>query len=226
MTINIIIRIIGSFVLLWLTLRILGKREMGRITYYNLATAAALGTLAGNLATDTRTNPSYYVLGILGYFALTYIMGYASLKSVTARRILEGTPTLVISNGKIMEHNLKNMRMSTDNLMEKLRQKKVFNVDDVEFAVMEPEGKISILLKSQNQPVTPKNMNLNAQYQGMPTNIIKDGKIIMENLKELNLTKSWVEEQLKLYNIEDINDVVLAQVDTSGRLYVDTKSDY
>lgn len=223
---NIVLRIVASFVLLWLVMRILGKKEMGRLTFYNMASAAAFGTLAASLATDTKTNPLYYIGATISYFALTYIMGYASLKSITARRILEDTPTLVIANGKIMENSLRDMRLSTDNLMEKLREKKVFNIRDVEFAVMEPDGKISVLLKSQNQPVTPKDLHLNTQYQGLPTNVIKDGKIVEENLKDLNLTRSWINEQLKLYNITDIEDVVLAQLDTSGKLYVDTKKDY
>ncbi|RKD30054.1 YetF domain-containing protein [Thermohalobacter berrensis] len=223
---NMFFRIVGSFILLWAILRIIGKKEMGRITYYNLATAAAMGTLAGGLASDTRTNPLYYVGPLLGYFALTYLMGYASLKSITARKIFEGEPTVVISNGKVMENNLRKMRLSTDNLMKKLREKKVFNVSDVEFAVMEPEGKISILLRKENQPVTPKDMNIPVGYQQLPLDVIKDGKIIEENIKKLGITKSWLKEQIKTHNVENIKDVALAQIDTSGNLYVDSRDDY
>jgi len=222
-SINFSIRILVSFTLLWGVLRILGKKEMGKLTYYNMATAAALGTLSAGLITDTRTNPIYYLVPIIVFPILTYLMGYFSLKSISARKVFEGTPTMVISKGKIVEKNLKGMRLSTDNLLEKLREKKVFAVSDVEFAVMETDGKMSVLLKSENQPITPKDMNIYVKNKSMPINIIKDGAIIKENLSQVNMEEAWLKEQLKMKNIQSIEDVFLAQVDGNGDMYIDLK---
>lgn len=197
---------------------------MGKITYYNMATAATLGTLAGGLISDTRTNPFYYIVGLIGIPILSYIMGYLSLKSKRARALFEGTPTMVISKGKIIEKNLSNMRLSSDNLLEQLREKKIFSVADVEFAVMEPDGKMSILLKSEKQPITSKNMGIPSDNTNLPLSVIKDGELIENNLMKLGITKSWLREQLKLQNISNFKDVFLAQIDSSGKVYVDKKS--
>ncbi|MTI47059.1 MAG: DUF421 domain-containing protein [Firmicutes bacterium] len=204
-------------------LRLLGKKEMGKLTYSNMASAAALGSLASGLMTDTNNNPIYYIIALIAFPLLTYIIGIISLKSPYARKVFEGEPTLVISHGKILEKNLKHMRLSTDNLMQKLRSKKVFNISDVEFAFMEPEGKISILLDSKNQPVTPKDLNIFVNKSELPITVIKEGTIIEKNLYSKNFTKDWLETQLKTNNISNVSDVFLCQVDSSGSLYVDLK---
>ena len=110
-----------------------------------------------------------------------------------------------------------------EDLMMMLRSKDVFNVDDVEFAVFEQNGKLSVLLKSQKKPLTPQDMNISTQYIGLPTNLIVDGRLNVEALKSVNLSKAWLEYHLKKKNIMNINDVFLAQLDTQGNLFIDMK---
>lgn len=221
--INLMFRILLAFILVWGVLRILGKKEMGKITYQNMATAAALGTLAGGLISDSQTNPIYYIAGLIGFPFLTFLMGYISLKSEKARTFFEGKPTMVISKGEIIEENLGNMRLSSDNLLEKLREKKVFSLSDVEYGIMEPDGKMSILLKNEKQPVTQKDMGFSTAHTNLPISVIKDGNVLHSKLKELGITKNWLMEQLKIQNITTTEDVFLAQIDSSGKLYVDRK---
>lgn len=110
-----------------------------------------------------------------------------------------------------------------EDLMMMLILKDVFNVDDVEFAVFEQNGKLSVLLKSQKKPLTPQDMNISTQYIGLPTNLIVDGRLNVEALKSVNLSKAWLEYHLKKKNIMNINDVFLAQLDTQGNLFIDMK---
>lgn len=121
---NLILHIFVAFILIWGVLRIFGKKETGKITSYNMAIAAALGTLAGGLISDVRTNSLYYIAGLIGLPFLSFIMIYISLKSQKARTLFDGKLTMVISKGKIIEENLSNMTLSSDNLLEELREKR------------------------------------------------------------------------------------------------------
>lgn len=223
---NLFLRILLSFLLLFTGLRLLGKKQLGELTAYNIATLAAVGQMASDLATDTHTSLFPYVVALISYFLLTFLISFISLKSSSARKLFEGSPIIVVANGKILERNLKSLNMSIDNLTEKLREEKVFNIQDTEFVIMEPNGKLSVLLKPPYQPVTADIMKLPTKYQGLPTVLIKDGKILENDLKELNLSKDWLNQQLKARNINNIPDVFLAQLDHAGQLYIDLNSDW
>ncbi|MGI6226585.1 MAG: YetF domain-containing protein [Peptococcales bacterium] len=219
-------RIPLAFLALWLGLRLLGKKEIGQLTYYNFATSAAAGTLTASLAIDKTLNPVVPLIALLVFFGLSNLFSKLALRSYTARKILDGEPTLVVSKGKILEKNLSKLNLSTDNLMAKLREKNAFNVADVEFAVMEVDGKLSTLLKSDMQPVTPRTLTFKvAPVANLPADLIKDGNFVEENLRKLGLSKNWVTTQLQNRNLQDLNDIVLAQIDSTGQIYVDLKND-
>ena len=223
---NSTVRTLVSFFMLWLGLRVLGKKQIGELSIYNVATIAAVGEMAASLATDRHDDPFDFIVPLLGYFFLTYLMTYCSLKSRFARKVFEGSPTIVISNGKILEQNLKSLRLSIENLFIKLREEKVFNLKEVEFAIMEPDGKLSILLKPLYQTVTAENLQLTTEYKGLPAILIREGKFVEESLKHLGVTKSWLITQLKAQKVAEVSEVFLAQLDTSGQLYVDLITDW
>ncbi|MFZ7102016.1 MAG: YetF domain-containing protein [Peptococcaceae bacterium] len=222
---SVFFRVLLSFFVLWLGIRILGKKEMGQLTYYNMGLAAAMGSLSADLAIDRSANFTVPLFALVTFFAMTFIFGYLSVYSLSARKLLEGAPTIVVSKGEILEDNLQNLRMSTDILMTKLRENQAFAVADVEYAIMETDGKLSVLLKPEKQPVTPKTMFLKVPFQQLPTDIIKDGTIIEENLLKLGVTKSWLLEKIPAQDIADISQIVLAQIDTSGQIYIDYETD-
>lgn len=199
---------------------------MGELTIYNVATIAAVGEMASDMATDMHDDIYNYIFALLGYFFLTFLMTYISLKSPFARKVFEGTPTIVVSNGKILEQNLRSLRLSIDNLLIKLREEKVFNLQEVEFAIMEPDGKLSILLKAPYQTVTAENLHLTTEYKGLPRLLIREGKFEEENLKSLGLTKNWLITQLHDRKIGGVSEVFLAQMDISGQLYIDLLTDW
>jgi len=223
---NSTVRILLSFFMLWLGLRVLGKKQIGELSIYNVATIAAVGEMASSLATDMHDNPFNFIYPLLGYFFLTYLMTYFSLKSQFARKVFEGSPTIVIANGKILEQNLKSLRLSINNLFIKLREEKVFNLKEIEFAIMEPDGKLSILLKPLYRTVTAENIHLSTQNEGLPTILVREGKFEEENLKSLGVTKSWLMTQLHAQNVGKVSEVFLAQLDTSGQLYIDLMTDW
>ena len=226
MILNSTVRILLSFFMLWFGLRVLGKKQIGELSIYNVATIAAVGEMASSLATDRHDDAFNFIIPLISYFLLTYLMTYSSLKSQFARKVFEGSPTIVISNGKILEKNLKRLRLSIDNLFIKLREEKIFNLKEVEFAIMEPDGKLSFLLKPPYQMVTAENLHLKTEYKGLPTLLIREGKFVEEGLKSLGVTKSWLMTQLNARNVGEVSEVFLAQMDTSGELYVDLLKDW
>jgi len=148
------------------------------------------------------------------------------LKWRYASKFLDGEPTIVIMNGKIMEKSMKAMRYTLTDLLEQLRIKGVFDIKEVEFAVFEKNGDLSVLKKSQYQPVTPKDLNLSTTYKGISTELIYDGIIVDQNLKQVNLDRNWLKAELEKRGIKDPLEVFLALLDTSGELYIDTYADH
>lgn len=216
--------VVAFFLVLFLT-RLIGKGQMGQLTVSDFVNAIAIGSIAANMATDHKENASYYVIGIIVFAALTYLTNFLALKFRPVRKVLEGEPTVVIQNGKMLEKNMRKMLYSVDHLLMQLREKNVFNIADVEFAVAEPNGKLSVLLKSQHQSVTAQDLQLPTRYEGMVSEIIMDGKIIKQNLAQNNLTEDWLYNELKKQGITDPRQVALASLDTDGKLYVDKYDD-
>jgi len=147
------------------------------------------------------------------------------MHNVWVRKVVEGEPTVVIEKGKILEEQLRRIRIPIDELISELRVQGVFNITDVEFALFEPGGKLSIQKKSPKQPVTPEDLKLATQYNGLPTNLIMDGILLTDALESLKLSKAWLKHQLNKQNIKDMSDISLAQLDTMGNLFVDLKGD-
>ena len=156
---------------------------------------------------------------------IIYLVSYFSLKSRPLRKYLAGEPTILIENGKILENNMYKLKYSYDYLIQQLRQEKVFDISHVEFAIFEPNGELSIQLKSQNRPLTPQDMNIQTTYEGLATEIILDGKLIENKLKLNRLTEYWLNDELKKRGIKDIKEVAFAALATNGNLYVDLYRD-
>jgi len=222
---EVLIRSIGAFFGVVLITRIIGKTQIAQLNVTDFVNAIVIGSIASILATDTSENVWYYALGLLVFGSLTYGTEYFSLKYRPARKLLEGEPTVVIHNGKILESNMKKLTYNMDDLTMQLREKNIFNLSDVEFAILETNGNLSVLPKSTKQPVTLEDIYLPGKYKGLSAELIVDGVIIEKNLKENNLNRDWLYQQLRNQNIEDISKVSFASLDTDGNLYVDVKED-
>ncbi|MDN5375568.1 MAG: hypothetical protein PWQ39_608 [Thermacetogenium sp.] len=218
------LRAVIAFLAILLIARILEKEHVGELSLYEYLTGIAIGVIAGRIAT-TLQNPLPLLLALFVFAALTYLVRYFTLKSRAVRKLLAGEPAIVIQNGKIMERTMRRMHYSTDDLLMQLRTKGVFNISDVEFAVVEPNGRLSVLLKSQKMPVTREDMQIPSQYQGISSELIVDGEIIYQNLRQNNLDEAWLISELAKQGIKSPREVMLASLDTQGNLYVDKRQD-
>ncbi|MBH0332605.1 membrane protein [Brevibacillus brevis] len=220
----ILLRSIGAVAYLFLLTKIIGKRQIKQLTYIEYIVGISIGSIAAFMATE-MDGPVYHSLIGMGVFALfPYLMEWLSLKSKFLRDLFEGKSTVLIKEGKILEDNLKKERLTAEDLMEQLRAKNVFRVADVEFALMETSGEVSVLLKSESQPVTPKHLELTVAPTEENQVVIMDGIIMDEPLATAGLNRRWVRTELQKAGVA-LENVFLGQVDKGGELYLDLYDD-
>ena len=221
----VVIRSIICFFILLLLVRLMGKQQVAQLTFFDYVVGITIGSIASTLSVQVNESLLSTLAGLITWTLLAILLAYLSMHSVKVRKIVDGSPTVVITNGKIIEENLKRIRIPIEQLLSELRTQGVFSIADVESALFEPGGKISVQKKYLKQPVTPVDLNISPQYDGLPINLIVDGALVPEALASLNITKAWLQYQLSKQNIQDITEVSLAQLDTKGNLYVDLKGD-
>jgi uncharacterized membrane protein YcaP (DUF421 family) len=195
------------------------------LTVSDFVNAIVIGSIGAAMVVELQESVSYYALGLVTFGALTWVSEFIAMKNRPARKLLEGDPTVVVHNGKILEKNMTGLNYHVDDLTMQLREKEVFNIADVEFAVAEPNGELSVLLKSQKLPLTPHDMGVPTSYQGIPSELVVDGEIIKQNLQQNNLDEAWLMRELAKKGAHDVQKVTLASLDSQGNLYVDTIED-
>lgn len=216
--------IIGFFSLL-IFARILGKQQISQLTFFDYILGITIGSIAASLTTDLSSRAWPHWVGLFTWTLACLGFQIVTLKWRKASKYIDGEATIVIMNGKIMEEAMRTLRYRAEDLLEQLRIQGAFDISQVEFAVVEKNGQLSVLKKSQYQPITPSDMNLPTSYAGIGTELIYNGVIIDQNLKNVNLDNNWLAAELKKQGISDPAEVFLAILETSGDLYVDTYKD-
>jgi len=217
--------LIGFFSLLIFT-RIMGKEQISQLNLFDYILGITIGSMASTLTTDLSSRAWPHWVGLITWCFLGYLMDKITLKWRYASKVLEGEPAIVIMNGKIMENVLRKMKYRISEILELLRNKGVFDVTQVDFAIIESNGQLSVLLKPEHQPLTPKDMNIPVSFSGISTELVYDGIIIEENLTQLNKDKAWLLRELKKQGIHDIAEVFLVTLNPAGSLYVDKYEDH
>ncbi len=215
-------RSLGSFVFALVLLRISGRKSISQLNYFDFLTVNMMAGLLTSYITDPEQDLEIF-LAPLAITAADLLADRIAIKNRSARVLLEGKPVIFIKNGKIIEKNIERMHYNVAEVLAALRNKGISNLGDVEFALLEIDGKISVFKKSQSRPLTPMDLNVPTQYEGLSSVIISDGKILQENLQENNLDRSWLDNKLKELGVDDVSRVFLASLATDGSLYVDLK---
>lgn len=214
---------VAFFTLLILT-QLLGKKQVSQLNFFDYIVGITIGSIAASMTTDLNVEASVHWVGLLTWSIWSIALSIIAVHSRRGAKLMAGEPTVVVHNGQILESALERMNYSLDDLRMQLRQKDVFKLADVEFALVEPDGGLSVLLKSQLQPVTPADLGIATNYEGIPVELIVDGHIIEANLRQLNLSRKWLEEQIRKRN-HKLDQVYYAELDTQGNLYVDIRDD-
>jgi len=206
-----------------LAVRVMGKREVGELSAFDLVVAIMIAELAA-MAVDRLDLPLYHgMIPIFTLVGMEMLFSWFSLKNHMIRGLVEGMPSIVIDNGKIVEKELRRLRYSLSDLLGQLRQKDIYNIADVQFAILETSGDLSVVLKADKRPLTPEDLGLSTKLEWLPAPLIFDGKIHRNNLAKLNLDESWLLAELKKRGIAKAADALFASLDCDGQLFVSKK---
>lgn len=212
--------LIGFAVLLILT-RLIGKKQLGQLTFFTYITGIAMGNIAGDMVVHRDIQVIDGVIALAIWALLTIILELVSLKSSKARILLDGEPSVIIKRGVIMQKELAEQRLNIDDLTMLLRNNNIFSIQDVDYAILEPNGQLSVLRKPMLESVTKKDMQIQPDNRiYLPTEIIVDGKLVEKNLKELNLSNEWLNQQLKQAGFNSVKEVFFAELQSDGSLYI------
>lgn len=222
------IRIAASFIVLLALTRIMGRKEIGQLTFFNFVSAIAIGSIAATVTTSQFISLEKGIYVLAGWALLTIIMGFIDIKSKNARKVLEGQPLIMVRQGKVMEKELRKARLDLDSLNAMLRKKNAFALTDVEYAILETDGKLSVMKKESQQPITQSAMNIQkfkTDVFPIATELIADGKINKANLSKLHLDEDWLKKQLDNAGVESVSDIFYAEIQKDGSLYIDHRND-
>ncbi|MCM3748556.1 DUF421 domain-containing protein [Paenibacillus pasadenensis] len=216
---EVVLRTLSSVVVLFIVTKLLGKRQLSQLSLFEYITGITIGNIAGYISLDTDSEWYLGFVAIAAWSIVSIGIEFWTLKSRWIRGIADGQGTVLIQNGSILEHNMFKVRITLDELLEQLRKKSVFKVSECEFAVMEKSGEINVLLKKENQPLTPKMLGWTMKEEQEPQTVMMDGEVLQEPLRSIGKDEDWLRHELSGLKVQP-EEVFLAQVDDKGSLSV------
>ncbi len=224
-TLVVIVRSVIAFVVLLIYTRVLGKQQMSNLSYFDYINGITIGSIAGTLATDLSAKGWIHFVGLTVFVLITLLFQYVTLKNRYFSKAVDAEPTVVIQNGKILEKSLSQMRVKYDELMILLRQKNIFNHTQVAYAILEPNGNLSVMPKAEYQSLTPNDMKIPVSPAELMTELIMDGVLLEQNLKQKNKDMKWLQGELQKQGIDDVKKIAFAAILPNGELYIDQFED-
>jgi len=220
----VFVRTLILYILIIIVLRLMGKRQVGQLQPSELVVALIIADLAAVPMSEVGIPLINGIIPIITLFIMEELLSYLSLKSERARGLISGKPSILIERGIIMEKELQRLRYNLNDLLEQLRLKNFSNVEDVNYAILETSGQLSVIPKEEKKPVTLKDMNLKAKTQHLPVTVIIDGRIISDNLYKIGLSNNWLADQLRKNSIKSSEDVFFAYLNPERKFIYQLRS--
>ncbi|OPX85474.1 MAG: hypothetical protein A4E53_03468 [Pelotomaculum sp. PtaB.Bin104] len=221
---NIFLRSIGLFALTLLLVRLIGKRQTSRLTFFDLINGIVIGVMAASISLNLINDLAGGLIALAVWTIFPMLIYVLSMKYKAVRDIIQGKETVLINHGKVLEDKLLEARLTPEDFLSRLRKNNVFNFADVEFAVLEPNGEISTLLKKDKQPINAKILGIKVGQESVPQTVMLDGIIMDEPLTAMGLNRHWLHTELEKVGVAPEN-VFIGQVDSVGQLYLDLFDD-
>jgi uncharacterized membrane protein YcaP (DUF421 family) len=219
----VMIRTIILYFTVVITTRIMGKRQIGEMQPFELVIAIMVSELASLPMQDTRIPLAHGVIPIVTLLFLQAVISMAELKSEAARTIFSGKPSIIIKDGKIDIKQLKYDRFNINDLFEELRLQGYYNIENIQYAILETSGQLSVIPKTELEPATKQDLNIKTTQDKLPVTLILDGRINQHNLKVIEKNNSWLENELKENNISSVDKVFIALLDSKGKFFYQLK---
>lgn len=211
---------IGSIVALFISTKVIGNKQMSELSMFDYINGITIGSIAAEMATALENDFYYPLMAIAIYTIVIWIISIISEKSVKSRRLFAGRSIILMENGKLYEQNLHTAKIDINDFLTQCRISGYFNLDDIDTAILEQNGKISFLPKADAKPITPRDVNMSPEQEKLQQVVILDGHVMTENLKRTGNNQKWLDNELRKQKIGNIKDVYLAECDNNNQLSV------
>lgn len=216
---DVVIRALISLVTLFLVTKMLGKKQVSQLSLFDYVIGISIGNFAAEMTINVDSQFLNGIVAVIVFGLIAYLISIATMKSIVLRRYFMGIPTILIQHGKLVKANLKKVKFDINDLLEECRENGYFDISEIEYAIMEANGKLSILPNGENKPITIKDMTLKPPKQGLCANVVIDGKVMHNTLKNLNKTEDWLLKELHNRG-KNIEDILLATYDVNEKLSI------
>ncbi|SEN35388.1 DUF421 domain-containing protein [Lihuaxuella thermophila] len=222
---TVFLRTLFIYFFILLMMRVMGKREIGKLSIFDLIVSFMIADISAIVLEETAIPLTRAIIPILTLVALQMIIAYISLKSRRVRHLVEGEPTVLIKDGQIQDAAMAKSRYSVDDLLMQLREKDIPDVSDVEFAILEPTGKLSIFPKEEKRPAMKEDVRSkhSLRHFEMPVPLIIEGKVQDDGLDKIGQTRFWLKNEIQKQGYKDFKEIYFASLNYEGTLYIDRK---
>jgi len=220
---NLAFRSFVTYLILLIFTRVMGRKQISQLTFFDYVVGITIGSIAGVAAIDKSVKITDGIISIGIWSLLNIAISELTLKNINLRLLIDSEPLLIIDKGTVIYKNMKKARYNMGDLLMQLRNKDVFNITEVEIAILEPDGKLSILKKSEFSMVTVGDIKIQNAKVGMMLDLILDGKILSSHLSQIQKDEHWLMSQLETKNINNIKDVIFAGIQADEQIYIVTK---
>lgn len=222
---DVILRALLSLITLFVVTKLLGKKQVSQLSLFDYVIGISIGNFAAEMTTDLELSYANGIVAVLVFGLVAYLVSYFTMKSIKLRRFFIGTPTVLIQNGKILINNLRKSKLDINDLLEECRVGGYFDISQIEYALLEANGRLSILPKGEYLPVTINDMKIKPQKQGLCANVIIDSKIMPNNLTFVGKDEEWLEKELKVKGYRTLDNILLATLDNNEKLVIYEKNE-
>ena len=221
---NICFRTILVLIILFFITKMMGKKQISELNFFDYVVGITIGSIAADISLDIEKNMIAGIAALFIYGFISYIISFVSIKSILARRFFIGVPTILVEKGKIIESGLKKSKIDVNDLLMVARENGYFNLDEIDYALMEVNGNISFLPKEKEKPVTKKDMKIKCNNEGLTVNAIIDSKYMANNMKAINKDKEWLDHELKVNGYDNYDNILLATIDNNYKVTIYEKN--
>ena len=220
----IIPRSLLSLFILFLVTKLIGKKQVSELSLFDYVIGISIGNFTAEMTMSLDVQFINGVMALLTFGLFAYLISLLTMKSIRIRRFFIGVPTVIIQNGKIIEKAMKHVMIDINDLLEQCRINGYYDLTQIEYAIMEANGKISIMPKSEYKPLTPNDIKKKVAQEDLQANVIIDGVIMQNNLENMNKSINWLEKELKVKGYKEYDDIILAILDKNDKLTIFDKN--
>ena len=222
--VNVFVRTVFMIIILFISTKLIGKKQVSQLSLFDYIIGITIGSIVADISLDLDKNLISGIISLVSYVLLSVLISYISMKNLTLRRFFVGVPTILIENNKIIEDGLKKVKFDVNDLLTEARSQGYFKLEDIEYAIMETNGRVSFMPVNSSSPVTKKDIRVKINKESLVANVIIDSKLLEKNLVEMHKDKKWLDNALKVQGFSNYDDIMLATLDINDKVVVYKKN--